>query len=164
MATLLWIVCAVLVAAGLVGTVLPALPGAPLVFLGLVAGAAADDFRKVGVWPLAFCGAVAAAAIAIDVVATSVGAKRVGASPLALVGAAIGSIVGLFFGLPGLFLGPFVGALLGEWIASKDLRRAGVVGLGTWIGLALGSVAKVVLCFAMIAVFAAAWAIDTRWF
>ena len=94
-----------------------------------------------------------------DFAASVLGAKRVGASPQALVGATLGGGFGLFLGIPGMILGPFVGAVGGELIARGGLARAGKVGLGTWIGLLLGAVLKVVIAFLMIATFAAAYMI-----
>src|SRR5690606_24154240 len=92
--------------------------------------------------------------IGVDALAGLLGAKRVGASRLALVGAAIGTLLGIFFGLPGVVLGPFVGALVGELLAGGSLRKATGVGVGTWIGFLVGAVAKVGICFAMLGVFA----------
>lgn len=157
MAILLWILAVVLVAAGLAGTVLPGLPGAPLVLAGLLAAAAADGFVHTG-WPtFVAVGLLAAASLGVDLVASALGARRFGASPRALVGAAVGAIVGLFFGLPGLVIGPFAGAVLGEWTARRDLAQAGRAGLGTFLGLLLGAAAKAALALAMVAVFAGAW-------
>jgi uncharacterized protein YqgC (DUF456 family) len=69
----------------------------------------------------------------------------------------VGGIVGLFFGIPGLILGPFLGAALGEYLARRSLAQAGKVGLGTWLGLLVAAAAKVILAFMMIATFAAFW-------
>ena len=157
METVLTVLAALLVLAGLAGTVLPVLPGPPLVFAGLFLAAWADGFTRVGAIPLVLCGFLAAASLGVDVAATAVGAKRVGASPLALAGAFVGGIAGLFFGLPGLLLGPFVGAAAGEAIAVRDLRQAGRAGLGTWLGIVLGSAAKLAICLVMLALFAFAW-------
>ena len=154
---LLWIIAVILVIAGMAGTVLPALPGTPLVFLGLLAAAWADGFQKVGWITLVLLGILTVASLVIDFLATSMGAKRVGASVLAVVGAAIGTVVGIFLGIPGLILGPFIGAVLGEYISRRDLRQAGKVGLGTWLGLVLGSAAKLALTFLMIGLFVAAY-------
>ncbi|HSN19468.1 MAG TPA: DUF456 domain-containing protein [Usitatibacter sp.] len=144
-----------LVIAGLAGTVLPVLPGALLVFAGLVVAAWADDFARVGFGGLAIIAALGLISMGVDFLGSILGAKRVGASPQALAGAAIGALAGLFFGVPGLVLGPFVGAVLGELLARGGLIRAGKVGLGTSLGLLLAAVAKLVLAFAMIAVFVA---------
>lgn len=158
-AGLLWIIAVILVIVGLAGTVLPALPGAPLVFLGLLLAAWADGFQKVGWFPLTILGILTAGTFAVDFLATSLGAKRVGASYLAIGGAVVGTIVGLFLGIPGLLLGPFVGAVAGEYIARRDLRQAGKVGLGTWLGLVLGTAAKLGLIFLMIGLFVFAYII-----
>jgi uncharacterized protein YqgC (DUF456 family) len=155
--TALYLLAALLVLAGLAGTVLPVLPGPPLVFAGLVIAAWVNHFERVGAVPIVICGILAAASIGVDVAATALGARKVGASPLALAGSVAGGIVGLFFGLPGLLLGPFAGAAIGEAIAVRDLYQAGKAGLGTWLGIVVGSVVKLVLCLVMLAVFAIAW-------
>jgi len=142
-----------LVVAGVIGTVLPVLPGALLVFAGLFVAAWADDFARVGVGGLAIVGALGLLSLAVDFLASILGAKRVGASPQALAGAALGTLVGVFFGIPGLILGPFVGAVLGELLARRGLARAGKVGLATSLGILVGGIAKLVLAFAMIATF-----------
>jgi len=153
----LWALALLLVLAGIAGAVLPALPGAPLVFGGLLLGAWIDGFAKVGWFPLVVIGLLAALTFVVDLGATALGAKRVGASPLALVGAAVGTVAGLFFGFVGVVVGPFVGAALGEYVARRDVRQAGRVGLGTWLGIVLGSAAKIALLLAMVGVFAVAW-------
>ena len=153
----LWVLALLLVLAGIAGAVLPAIPGAPLVFAGLFLGAFIVGFSKVGWFPLVVIGLLGAATIAVDLAATALGAKRVGASPLALVGAGVGTVVGLFLGFVGVLVGPFAGAALGEYVARRDLRQAGRAGLGTWLGIVLGSAAKVALMVAMVGVFAVAW-------
>ncbi len=153
----LWALALLLVLAGLAGAVLPAIPGAPLVFAGLLLGAWIDGFQRVGWFPLIVAGVLAALTFAVDLAATALGAKRVGASPLALVGAAVGTVAGLFFGLVGVVVGPFAGAVLGEYAARRDLRQAGRAGLGTWLGIVLGSAVKIGLLLAMVGVFAVAW-------
>jgi uncharacterized protein len=155
--SVLWVVCVLCVAVGFAGAVLPAIPGPPLVFLGLVAGAAADDFERVGWVTLTVLFLLTCLSFGIDFAATALGAKRAGASKLAIVGAILGSLVGLAFGLPGLVLGPFVGALAGEWYARRDLRQAGKVGFATWLGMLLAAVAKLALLCLMIGIFALAW-------
>ena len=145
----------ILVIAGLIGTVVPVLPGVLLVFGGLLLAAWAGDFSRVGAVGLTIIGVLAALAFLADFVASMLGAKRAGASPLALAGATLGAIIGLFFGLPGLVLGPFLGAVAGELFARRDLLQAGKVGLGTGLGLLAAALAKIVLAFLMIATFLA---------
>ena len=88
---------------------------------------------------------------------TALGAKRVGASGKALWGAALGSVVGIFFGIPGLVLGPFIGAAIGQYMSHGNLLHAGKVGLGTWLGILIGVALKVALIFAMLGVFVTAY-------
>ena len=145
----------VLVVAGIVGTVLPAIPGALFVFAGLFVAAWADDFARVGFGGLSIVAALGLLTLLVDLAGSVLGAKRVGASRQALAGAAIGAVVGIFFGIPGLILGPFAGAVLGELLARGGLVRAGKVGLATSLGLLLAAVAKLVLAFAMVATFLA---------
>ncbi len=156
---LFWLLAVVLVLVGLAGVVLPAVPGAILVFLGLVLAAWIDGFSRVGVPILALLAMLTAAAYAIDFAAGSFGARHLGASRRAVWGAALGTLVGLFFGLPGILLGPFLGAVAGEYTAHRQLARAGRAGAGTWLGLALGAAAKVALVFAMLALFTIAYVV-----
>jgi uncharacterized protein len=149
----MWVVAALLIVAGMAGTVLPALPGIPLVFAGLVVGAWADDFERVGWVTLSVLGVLALASLAIDFAATAMGAKRVGATRQAIVGAAVGTLAGLFFGIPGLIVGPFVGAVAGEILSHGEWRRATSAGVGTWVGLLFGTLAKIALAFTMLGVF-----------
>jgi uncharacterized protein YqgC (DUF456 family) len=152
-----WALAFVLVAIGVAGIILPAIPGVPLVFLGLIAGAAADGFERVS-WPsLLLLAVLTLVGIAVDFLGAALGAKRVGASGWAIAGAAVGSLVGLFFGFPGLVLGPFLGAGAGEWIARRDLLRAGKVGFATWLGLLFAAVTKIAVVFVMLGWFALAW-------
>ncbi len=151
-----------LVVVGFAGIILPALPGVPLIFAGLLCAAWADDFQRVGVWTLGILGILTLVSIAADLWATAIGAKRVGASRPALIGTVLGTIIGLFFGLPGLFLGPFAGAVIGELVHHRDLRMRGIgsatrVGVGTWVGIALGVALKVALAMTMLALFVFAW-------
>ncbi|HNX48721.1 MAG TPA: DUF456 family protein [Thermoanaerobaculaceae bacterium] len=155
--TLLWVLAVILVLVGIAGTVLPALPGAPLVFVGLLLAAWADRFERVGWLPLTVIAALVVLALVVDAAASAFGATKVGASKRALLGAAVGTLVGLFFGLPGLLAGPFAGAAAGEMWARRDWRQAGRVGIATWVGLLLGSVAKLGLVFTMVAVFVTAY-------
>jgi uncharacterized protein len=156
MTTVLWILALALIAVGVVGTVLPALPGAALVFGGIALAAWIDDFTRISGLTLALLAALTLLAWAVDFGAAALGAKRAGASPLALAGAALGTLAGVFTGLWGLLFMPLVGAAIGEFVARRDVVRAGRVGVATWLGVLLGTAAKVAIVFAMIGVFAAA--------
>lgn len=156
---ILWALAGLLVLLGLAGTVLPALPGVPLVFLGLLLGAWIDGFRKVGPVALVVLALLTLASIAVDLLSTALGAKKAGASRAAVVGSALGAFVGLFFGLPGLFVGPFAGALLGELYVRRDWKQAGKAGLATWLGIVLGTAVKIALAFTMVGIFVLAWVV-----
>lgn len=147
----------VLIVAGLIGTLLPILPGAPMVFFGLWLIALADDYRHIGWKTLTLLGAIVVLTVVVDFVASAIGAKKAGASRQAITGALLGSIIGMFFGIPGLLLGPFVGAVIGELVAQSRMERAASVGVATWVGLLAGSIAKLALCLAMLLIFAFAW-------
>ena len=153
MASLLWIVAILMIVVGVVGTVLPALPGVVLVFGGIVLAAWIDDFTRISVWTVGALALVTLVGIATDYVAAALGAKRAGASTLAIVGAAIGTVAGVFTGLVGLVFMPLAGAAIGQYIAQRDLRRAGKVGIATWLGLLVGTAVKVAIVFAMVGVF-----------
>jgi uncharacterized protein YqgC (DUF456 family) len=153
MSIVLWIVGVLLVVAGIAGIVFPALPGHVLIFAGLFLAAWADNFTRVSGWTLALIGVVAAFSYTVDFVAAALGAKRVGASPRAVVGAGLGTLLGIPFGLPGVFLGPLVGAVLGELSVHRQWRRAAGVGIAAWIGFLIGTAVKVALAFMMIAIF-----------
>lgn len=155
--SLYYVLAVVLVMIGLAGLILPALPGLPLVFAGMLLAAWAGGFEVIGWVTLVVLGLLTLLSVGVDVFATLVGAKRVGASRKALIGAVLGTVVGLFFGPLGIFVGPFVGALLGELSHSRLLGQAARVGLGTWLGILLGTVLKLGLAFTMLGLFAFAW-------
>jgi uncharacterized protein YqgC (DUF456 family) len=126
--SLWWALSVGLILLGLVGIVLPALPGTVLAVLA---------------W-------------ALDYVAALLGAKRAGASRQAVIGAALGTVAGIFMGMIGVFFMPLVGAAIGELIARKDHNRAVKVGVATWLGLMAGMLAKVVLAFMMVGIYGVA--------
>ena len=158
--TLLWILCAALILLGLAGTVLPVLPGTVLVWGGIVLGAWIDDFARVGMTTVAVVSVLAVLAWGLDYVAGLMGAKKAGASKLALLGAAVGTVIGLFMGLVGVLFMPLVGAAVGEYLARRaDADAHGQalrVGVATWLGIMAGLLAKVVIAFVMIGLFVVA--------
>lgn len=156
--TLLWALSAGLILLGLAGIVLPALPGTILVLAGIVLGAWIDDFSRVGWVALTFITLLALLAWAMDYVAAMLGAKRAGASKQAIVGAALGTVAGIFMGLVGVLFMPLVGAAAGEFLARRNHGQAVKVGIATWLGLLAGMLAKFVLAFMMLGIFAVALA------
>jgi uncharacterized protein YqgC (DUF456 family) len=153
-----WVAALLLILLGCAGTVLPALPGAPLVLAGMILAAWLDNFQRIQWWPdLTVLIILAIIIIVVDFLSSFLGATRVKASPLAVWGAAIGTVVGIFGGIIGLLFGPFIGAAAGEYWAVRDLRRAGTVGLATWLGIIIGVAIKIGLLIAMLAVFVLAY-------
>ncbi|NIP19429.1 MAG: DUF456 family protein [Xanthomonadales bacterium] len=148
-----WVLAALIVIGGLAGTIIPALPGPPLVFAGLFLGAWAGGFEAVGWATIGILGALTVLAWLIDFLAASLGAKRLGASQRAFWGAAFGALVGMFFGIPGLLLGPFVGAVVAELSVGRDMQQAGRAGYGAWVGVVLGTAAKLAIAFLMVGIF-----------
>jgi len=153
----LWGLAFVLVAVGLAGVVVPALPGTVLVFAGLSLAAWTDGFEHVGTGTVVLLGALTVLSYVVELGAAALGAKQFGASRQAVTGAALGTLVGIFFGLPGLLIGPFAGAVLGEYAHRRDLEQAGRAGLGAWIGFALGVAGKLAITFTMIGIFVGAY-------
>jgi uncharacterized protein len=157
MDTFLYVIAAALIVAGLIAAIVPALPGIPLIFAGIWLIAGLDHYHHLGLWWLLGIALIGTIGLTLDLLAGALGAKRAGASPRAVSGALVGTIVGLFFGLPGLLLGPFMGAVLGELTAGNSILRSTHVGVGTWIGLIFGTIVKMVSSMTMVALFAAAW-------
>jgi len=153
----LYLLAAALIIGGLVGSVLPALPGLPMIFGGVWLVAGVDGYRHIGLWWLLLIGSLGAAGVIIEFVASALGAKRLGASRQALWGAGLGTMAGMFFGVPGLIFGPFIGALLGELASGKSVLRSAHVGIGTWLGLLFGTLMKLVISFVMVGLFGVAW-------
>jgi uncharacterized protein YqgC (DUF456 family) len=152
----LWIFAGLLVLAGMAGTVLPALPGPPLVLLGILLAAWIDRFAKIPGYICAIVSVLALVAMAVDWIAGAMGAKKMGASRLAIIGATVGAIFGVLSGFWGLLFMPLLGAAAGEFIARQDLLRAGQVGLATWLGMLLGTVAKLAIVAMMLGIAAGA--------
>ena len=154
---LLWILGSGMIVAGLAGIILPLLPSTPLMFAGMLVLAWNDQFIRLG-WPsLTLLFVLMLISCVLDYLAGAMGAKRVGASPQAVWGALIGSVLGMLGGIPGLILGPFIGAAAGELYAQQDVVRAGKVGFASGIGMLLGAIAKIGLALAMLGAFALAW-------
>jgi len=156
MTTLLWVAAVALIVIGVAGTILPAIPGVTLVFLGMLLAAWIDHFARIPVWLVVVFGVLTAVSWVVDYFAAAAGAKRAGASKLAVAGAFIGTLLGIFTGLWGLLFMPLVGAAVGEFVAQRDVLRAGRVGIATWLGLLVGTAVKVAIVFAMIGAFVVA--------
>jgi uncharacterized protein YqgC (DUF456 family) len=156
MDTFLWVAAIAMIVVGIAGTVLPALPGAVLVFGGILLAAWIDGFARISAWTVGAAAVLALLAFAADYVAAALGAKKAGASKLAIAGAALGTVAGVFTGFVGLLFLPLAGAALGQYLAQRDVVRAGKVGIATWLGLLVGTAVKVALVFMMVGLFALA--------
>ena len=154
---LLYVIAIALIVVGLVGAIVPTLPGIPLIFGGIWLIAGVDRYRHLGLWWLLGIASIGAVGLTLDLLAGALGAKRVGASKQAVAGALAGTVIGLFFGLPGLLLGPFVGAVLGEFAAGNSVLRSTQVGVSAWIGLIFGTIIKLVSSLMMVVLFGAVW-------
>ncbi|MGN6482406.1 DUF456 domain-containing protein [Luteibacter sp.] len=146
----LYLLSALLIVGGIAGAILPVLPGIPMIFGGIWLAAAVDEYHHLGWGWLIAIGIVGAVGVALDFVSASLGAKKLGATPRALWGAGIGTTVGMFFGIPGLIIGPFAGAVVGELSSGKSILRSAHVGVSTWVGMLVGMLAKVVISFLML--------------
>jgi hypothetical protein len=149
----LYVLAALLIIVGMAGAVLPTLPGIPMIFGGIWLTAAVDQYRHLGMWWLLIIGALGGIGVIVDFIASALGARRVGASRLALWGASLGTLFGMFLGVPGLLFGPFFGALLGELASGNSVLRSAHVGVGTWLGLLFGTLLKLVISFVMVGLF-----------
>jgi uncharacterized protein len=149
----LYVLAALLIVGGMAGAVMPTLPGIPMIFGGIWLAAAVDHYRHLGMWWLLIIGALGSVGVIVDFIASALGARRVGASRLALWGASLGTLIGMFFGVLGLLFGPFVGALLGELASGNSVLRSAHVGVGTWLGLLFGTLLKLVISFVMVGLF-----------
>ena len=160
--TVYYVIAGILILVGIAGVVLPAIPGLPLVFAGMLLAAWAGGFQHIGITTLVILGVLTALSLGVDFWAAAMGARRVGASRLALIGAIVGTFAGFLLGPIGIFVGPFVGALGGELLHGRRLDAAGMgqatrVGFGTWLGIAMGIALKLMLAMAMLGLFAWSW-------
>ena len=145
-----WILAGLLVIAGLAGTVIPAIPGVPLVFAGLFVCAWIGHFETIGWVTLSVLAFLTLFAWVVDFVAGALGARYLGASSRSFWGATLGAIIGMFFGLIGIVLGPFIGAVIGELSGGNDMLSSGRAGLGAWIGMVVATAIKLAVAFLMV--------------
>jgi uncharacterized protein len=138
---------------GCIGSVLPALPSTPLVLIAAIAHKIYFQSASAGWFVLTLLVLITAVALVMDYLATLYGAKRFGATKKGMVGAIVGGIVGLFFNLPGILFGPFIGAVLFEMIGGRKWKPALKAGLGATLGLFAGAVGKLVCCLSMMTLF-----------
>lgn len=122
MNTFLWIIAVLLILVGIAGTALPALPGVPLIFIGMLLAAWINDFQLISMLTIIVMAIMTVLAVVVDYIASALSAKRAGASKQGIIGAAIGTLAGLFVGIWGLLFMPLVGAAIGELISHKGVK------------------------------------------
>ena len=154
MELLWWLFAIALMAVGLIGTVLPAVPGAIIILAAAVIHQVMlGTERSLGWWNVAALAVLALMSYALEFAAGYFGAKRFGATKWGAFGATLGAIVGLFFPFPGLIVGPVVGAIAGELLAGKLLVSAGRAGWGTLLGNLAGMIGKLTIGLVMVSWF-----------
>ncbi len=154
--TLMWTVTILLIVIGFLGTFLPVLPGTTLILVGTFLFYFTMGMESSGLaWQgLVFIGVLYALSIALDWLSGALGAKWFGSSKWGILGAILGGIVGLFFGLPGLIVGPIAGVFLFEvFVAKKEVKEAGQSTVGTVVGGLAGILGRVLFALGMIAWF-----------
>jgi uncharacterized protein YqgC (DUF456 family) len=142
-----------LMVVGVVGALVPFLPGTPLILAGALVYAVATGFELIGAGRLVILGALAGVSAVVPHVATAMGARRSGGSRHAMIGALIGTVAGLFFAPAGLLLGPLVGAVAGELVRSGDVRESLRSGTGAFLGMLTGALLHFVLALTMVGLF-----------
>src|SRR5437868_10054575 len=149
-----WLTAIVLMAIGLIGTVVPVIPGTTIILgAAVIHRLALGPNGSVGWTALVALVALTLVTYAVDAAAGYVGARKFGATKWGLIGGAAGALIGLFFGLLGLFVGPVIGAIAGELIGGKEIMKAGRAGWGTFLSGLAGVIAKLFIGLIMIVIF-----------
>ena len=144
-----------LMGVGVAGSILPGLPSTPLVFIGALAHKLYFGPAGAAWWVVGVLGAFTVISLVVDYAASMYGAKRLGATWRGAVGAIVGGLIGLFFNLPGILLGPFIGAALFEMAGGREWKEASKAGVGATLGLLAGAIGKIACCVAMMLLFTA---------
>jgi hypothetical protein len=138
---------------GVAGCLLPGLPSTPFVLAAAVIHKIYFGATGPAWWVLVILVGLTAVSAVLDYLASVYGAKRLGATRRGAVGAVVGGLVGLFFGVPGVLLGPFLGAMAFEMTGGRDWKASGRAGVGATLGLLAGAVGKLACCIAMMGLF-----------
>ncbi len=153
----LWIIAIALIVVGLVGTVVPVIPGLVMIFAGSWLAAWIDNYQNISITALIIIAVLAIIGILMDWVGQSLGAKRAGASKLGIIGCFIGTICGILVGIWGIIFMPLLGAAIGEFIDRQDMIKSGKVGLATWVGMIVTVVVKLAIAFTMVGILIVDW-------
>ena len=138
---------------GVAGALLPALPSTPIVWAGAILHRLYFGDASTSWTVLIIISIVMLFSLMIDFLASMLGAQKLGATRRGILGALIGGVIGVFFSVPGLLLGPFLGALVFEWSGGMALGDSARAGLGALLGLLAGTLGKLACCLAMIGLF-----------
>jgi uncharacterized protein YqgC (DUF456 family) len=138
---------------GLAGSILPGIPSTPVVMAAAVGHKLYFGPMGPAWWVLLILGIITSLSLLMDYLTTVYGAKKMGATWRGAAGAVVGALIGIFFSLPGLILGPFLGAMAFEMAGGRDAKESSRAGVGAMIGLLAGAIGKVACCIAMMAVF-----------
>lgn len=152
-----WVLAALMALVGVAGTVLPVLPGAPLVFVAALLAAWLDDFQHLDPITLGLLALLTVGTVLVDLFSQFWATRKINASREASWGSLLGGLVGLFYGLPGIILGPLLGASGGELLATGNWRQAGKVGLMSAVTYVLATVLKLILVLLMLGLCLARW-------
>jgi len=139
---------------GLLGSILPGIPSTPLVMLAAIGHRLVFGDHSANNTVFVILLALMALSLVMDYLASMVGAKKLGATWRGVLGAVVGGLIGIFFALPGIILGPFIGATLFEMIGGREFQDAARAGVGAMVGLLVGAVGKLACCVAMMVLFA----------
>jgi len=149
-----WLILIVVFAVGLIGAVVPVLPGTTIILAAAIIHRIMLGPEKSVSWRvIVILILLTLLSYAIDIVSGYFGAKYFGATRWGTFGAVLGALVGLFFGIIGLFVGPVIGAVVGEFIAGKRMIDAGRAGWGSLLGNLGGMIGKLMIALAMILIF-----------
>jgi uncharacterized protein len=141
---------------GLVGNILPIVPGTPLIFLAILGYGFYNHFTSLGIWFILIMGLLTMLSAIADYLGSLYGAKKYGASRLGIWGSIVGGIIGIFVAPPfGILLGPLLGAVIGEMCSGNSTDKALSVGWGTLVGLLGSTIVKLVIGLTMILLFVA---------
>jgi len=152
------VIGSILILVGLVGIYAPILPGIPIAWLGFFIYAIGTGFERISILTVVIFFVVMVLILLLDLMAPALGAKKYKASKLGMLGAFIGSIIGLiFFGFVGIILGPVIGAFIFELIAKRKADIAFKAALGTFVGFIVGVLVKLVYILVMAGFFVASW-------
>ena len=154
MDTIWWLVAVILMAVGLIGTVLPVVPGTAIILgAAILHRIMVGPERGASWWSIGLLVLLTLASYALELASSYLGAKRFGASRWGVFGATVGVVIGIFSGFVLLLVAPVIGAIVGELIAGKQLVAAGRAGWGSLLGNLAGMVGKLLIALAMVTIF-----------